>query len=202
MIQKLEDHSILIECWSYITIKDICQLLIVNKAIREISLKINKLIPQKISLNRERNLVKLRNLIILFPNIIDFALSLLDNPNITVSQYLDNHQNYYKILKDQSLFVGPVLSVLYESKPVCQSLEALTITKISDYKISYSGISNLKNLKCLDVTCFDINKLEVKEICTMTSLISLSLSGYTISLTKIWKLTKLEKLINQFKIFR
>jgi len=45
--QKLNDYGIIFELWPYLTIKDICQLLILNKTIRMIALYNNKLDEEK-----------------------------------------------------------------------------------------------------------------------------------------------------------
>jgi hypothetical protein len=62
--QKLNDYGIITELWPYLTIKDICQLLVLNKTIRIIAFNNNKLFSKEINFKMENRFGEKRNNII------------------------------------------------------------------------------------------------------------------------------------------
>lgn len=163
LLQQLDDCSLLRELFPYFTIKDICQLLSVNKTVQVKILNINKLISHKIILsnllrltNEEDQTKMLENMLKSFPNIWNLEV---------------NNRIEYDFI---SIYYSKCLSVLYNYQSVCQSLTELILPCLSDNGIV--GISNLKKLKVLNIRCSDITNRGLAEICSIVSITSLNIS--------------------------
>ena len=182
LIEKLDNKGLLQEIWLYLTIKDIKHLFVVNKCVNSISLKINKIISQKIVINfpfachdlimHEQSLA-LKTIFVNFPNIYNLILD------------IDNELDY------------EVLSVLYKTKSVCKSLKNLNVVISNE---SSEGISNLFNVEVLDISYSPIRETNgmLIEICSMTKITSLNISNcheiYNEVLSPLSNLTRLKYL--------
>jgi len=185
-LYKLNDHGIITELWPYLTIKDICQLLVLNKTIRIVALYNNKLFSKEINLKMEnsfkekRNNKKLKNIIFSFPNISKI--------NIT-------YQEHKKICHINDFIAPSHLTILYHSDSVCMSLKELTVKLNNKGSI---GISNLKNLILLDIHSSPMFDNAMIEISTMMTITSLNISNcFFLSievLHQILKMTNLKSL--------
>jgi len=176
------------ELINYLSINEICKLLVINKDIRENVLEVNKLIPQQIKLNNVYinevdNAIILKNIFFSFPNI----------------SFLYFKSNYNS---SKNLVVGESLLVLYKTNSICNSLIKLTIS-MSDEGVN--GISNLKYIQVLDISHSSITVKGLIEICLITTIRSLNISYCkqikNEDLCHLSKLTFLNSLdMNDFKI--
>jgi len=160
LIQLLEDINIFRKAiWPYLTLKDICHLLKVDKNTRSICLGLNKLVSQKLRINfyntcqENKQPSELKSIFNIFPKISKLFLS-------------DN-----QIMEFEAMFV------LYHNESICNSLKDLTVL-ITDE--SSNGISNLFNVEVLDISCSPIKETYngmLIEISSMTNITSLNISN-------------------------
>ena len=152
LIQNLNDHGLLTEIWGFLKIGDICRLLIASKHVREICLTINKLISQRIIIwswskgtnEKERN--------ILFNNILKSF------PKISCLDLLMRHNH---------LFGYTSLSLLYNSKSICNNLTELSVSMNVN---GVRGISKLQNLRSLNISESKITNKGFEEICLLLNI--------------------------------
>ena len=166
MILRLENSGITREVWCYFTVKDILQLLTVNKNVRTLCKRMNDYFPQRIKIRLMSNLTDKQCAKVLNNRISSpfHNISTLDISNI-------NHFDNDIALSKSSM------SVLYNCDSLRQSLKVLTVevksddglcgmsklTKLSSLDISYSSITDnaLINLTCLtNLTCLSIRSCE------------------------------------------
>jgi len=139
LLQKIHDCWLMREIWPYLTFKDISNLHTTNKHVRDIGRMMNQVVSQNIVLNlhyksekEEKRANSLGNMISLFPNIS-------------------------KLTFDQ---MNQSLQKLYSSQFICDSLRDLTVSIQSDEGVE--GISNLKNIQNLNISCSYITILCLK----------------------------------------
>lgn len=185
-IEKFLRIGLTTELFKYLSIKEICKLLVINKGIRENVLEVNKLIPQQIKLNNiyineVENAIKLKNMLFSFPNI----------------SFL-----YFKSSYNLKYLVGESILVLYKTNSICNSLKKFTIS-MSDEGVN--GISTLKYIQELDISHSSITVKGLIEVCLITTIRSLNISYCkqikNEDLCHLSKLTFLNSLdMNGFKI--
>lgn len=163
VLQKLEQFSLLHgEIWYYLSIKDICKILILDKSHRSLFLVINRSFSHNISLYRifRHNINDkckiLINMLKSFPNIYSLNLGL---------KFVTNNRN--DVMDIESM------SILYNTKSICNSLRKLRVV-ISDSGVV--GISNLKYLSVLSINYSSITNQGILEISTMINITSLKTS--------------------------
>ena len=74
LLQKLNNCGLIREIWPYLVVRDISSLIVTNKYVRTMSLRINEVVSQKIIVDlykseKTRGQI-LRNMIFTFPNIL------------------------------------------------------------------------------------------------------------------------------------
>lgn len=191
ILTRLDDVGLLREVWHYFIPKDIIRLMMVNKIVLKICLKINKVVPQEIILNLDnlsRNRQHKANLIFFVKKIISSF------PNITKFEFLISILlAYSENSMDESLLS------LCDSSSVCQNIQELFIPKLTAKGMT--GISKLINIKSLNISYSDITNNNVwSEILSMTTLTSLDISAVKrFTGDKISDLTKLVNL-NELKM--
>lgn len=164
LIEKLYNNGLLQEIWPFLTTKDICNLFVVNKNVKLLSLNINKIISQKIVIN--------------FP----FASHdfIIHNHSLILSSIFDKFPKIYNLIFDiNHINDHKCTSVLYNNKSVCLSLKELTVLMTSD---NSGGLSNLNNLTDLNISNssiigFGIDIRTMFKIGTLIKITSLNISG-------------------------
>ena len=185
LFELLDNNYLLQEIWYYLTTKDICNLFEVNKNVRLLSLKINKIISQKIVIN------------------FTFACHsiIIDEHSLILSSIFDKFPNIYNLIFDINHFNDhKCTSVLYNNKSVCNSLKELTVLMDCD---NSGGLSNLYNLTDLNISNssmirFGIDIRAMLEIGTLINITSLNISGsskvFNDDLLQLGNLKKLKSL--------
>ena len=156
LIEKLNDCTVLCYAvWEFLTIKDICELIRVDKNVRLISLLINQIIPQQITINFDTSLVSkyqlaMHHIFHNFPNIYNLYLKNLNDP-----------------LENDCMFE------LFNTVSICNSLKELSIYITNN---NCECISNLSKLEILDIGNSPIsNSNALVEICSMKNITSLDI---------------------------
>jgi hypothetical protein len=184
IIQKLVDYKLITEVWPYLKTIDICHLLVVSKNVRLMSLYVNKLVPKTINLrldrmSEEERIVILNNVLFSFQNIYSLKF----------------YYNKSSLPIDQ---IGMSLSLLYENNEVCKNLKKLSL--LCTDKEGIYGISNLINIKTLELSLCNISNKVLLEISSMVNIESLAICNSRSNeitdegMSQIWKLTKLKSL--------
>ena len=138
LFQKLKNIGVFRgEIWPYLTLKDICHLLKVDKYTRLICLELNNQISQKLMINfyncqENEQPLALNSIFNIFPIISKLIL------------------NATQIMEFETMLA------LYQIESICTSLKDFTVI-ISNH--SSVGISNLYNVEVLDIS-FDSVRLE------------------------------------------
>jgi hypothetical protein len=163
LIPNLDDHDDLLrsEVWPYLTIKDICNLLTVNKNIKEISLSINILYSHTISLcilHRslfEKNII-LNNMLKSFPKIVNLIITKRGtNTHPSIVNYA---------------MTSDTMSILYNKQSICNSLQNFQVILADSGCV---GLPNFDNVRKLNVSYSTITSIVV--IATMINITSLKI---------------------------
>jgi len=166
LICHLINHQFIIELWQYLFIKDICQLLSVNKTIRLICLNINKLVSQKLHykgfvIRSEEMSTTIQNIINLFPKISDLELRMII--------FQQNNTTERKTIE-----FNKCLSYLNQCELFRKSLERLLLLNLNDEgSVHIRKLENVKNLVIIQNIMTDRG---FSNICDMTNLTSLRIS--------------------------
>jgi hypothetical protein len=186
LLQNLEHFNLLRDgIWDYLTIKDICQILILNKNHRNIFLATNELYSHHtisltiVQCNLYDKCKILNNMLKSFPNI---------NSLFLFWKYDINTNN-----NDNNMDIDS-MSILYNTKSICNSLKELQINYIYDSGVN--GISNFSNLRVLNINGAPVTNQSLLEISQMINITSLDISNcYYISEEGFCYLIKLSKLV-------
>ena len=169
--------------WNYLSIKDICQILILNKNHRIIFLDINRsLSNHNITLDIVQYTVKdqckiITSMLKSFPKIYSLHLQW---------KYVYNFKN--NVMDYDSM------SILYNTQSLYNSLNEIKIMLINDSGIV--GISNFTNLRILDIQDSPITSHSLEEISLMINIKSLNLRNCSnISEEGFYYLNKLSNLV-------
>ena len=113
LIQKLYDCGLMREIWPYLIVRDISCLIVVNKNIQAMSIRINQEVSQNIFLDLSNNRSEeakdkiLSHMIFYFPNISKLTFKFCNNR------------------------INQSLIKLYNCESICRSLQDLTVCIVS-----------------------------------------------------------------------
>jgi hypothetical protein len=196
LLQNLEHFNLLRDgIWDYLTIKDICQILILNKNHRNIFLATNELYSHHtisltiVQCNLYNKCNILNNMLKSFPNINSLFLRW----KYDINNYNNDNNMDIDYNNDNNMDIDS-MSILYNTKSICNSLKELQINHITDSGVN--GISNFSNLRVLNINGAPVTNQSLLEISQMINITSLDISNcYYISEEGFCYLIKLSKLV-------
>ena len=163
ILQKLVNIDLLKEIWKYLTTNEICRFLEINKYFRNISIKINEIIPQKMIINFynscqiNRRPLAIKKIFNNFPIIYNLSL------------------NIHDVTNRECLFA------LCNIVSACNNIKELNITISDDEMINDDGtnviFNQLNHVTVLDISYSSISSINtLNEICFLTNITSFNIN--------------------------